>query len=83
MLKSDIDSTTPTGLRWQSLGPDDLVLPPLPNTLFQRDNSAWIGPGVTVNPMAKLARQRESVHTRAVYRYHPLFRDADFAVLLR
>jgi arginine deiminase len=79
VLKSDIDSTTPTGLRWQSLGPDDLVLPPLPNTLFQRDNSAWIGPGVTVNPMAKLARQRESVHTRAVYRYHPLFRDADFA----
>jgi arginine deiminase len=51
------------------------VLPPLPNTLFQRDNAAWIGGGVTVNPMAKLARQRESVHTRAVYRYHPLFRD--------
>ncbi len=78
VLKSDVDSATPTGLRWQSLGPDDLVLPPLPNTLFQRDNSAWIGPGVTVNPMAKLARQRESVHTRAVYGYHPLFRDADF-----
>ena len=79
VLKSDIDSRTPTGLAWQSLRPDDLVLPPLPNTLFQRDNAAWIGPGVTVNPMAKLARQRESVHTRAVYRYHPLFRDAEFS----
>ena len=54
------------------------MLAPLPNTLFQRDNSAWIASGVTVNPMAKLARQRESVHTRAVYRYHPLFRDAQF-----
>jgi arginine deiminase len=66
------------GLRWQALDSDDLVLPPLPNTLFQRDNSAWIGAGVTVNPMARLARQRESVHTRAVYRYHPLFRAATF-----
>lgn len=79
VLKSDIDSRTPTGLAWQSLAPDDLVLPPLPNTLFQRDNAAWIGNGVTVNPMAKLARQRESVHTRAVFRYHPLFREATFS----
>ncbi|SHH55727.1 arginine deiminase [Jatrophihabitans endophyticus] len=81
VLKSDVDLTASAGLHWQSLGADDLVLPPLPNTLFQRDNSAWIGSGVTVNPMAKLARQRESVHTRAVYRYHPLFRDAQFTFL--
>lgn len=78
VLKSDLDLSSSAGLRWQALGPDDLVLPPLPNTLFQRDNSAWINAGVTVNPMAKLARQRESLHTRAVYRYHPLFRAAAF-----
>ena len=29
--------------------------------------------------MAMLARQRESIHTRAVYRFHPLFRSADFS----
>ena len=75
VLKSDLKPHSHGGLRWQSLDADDLVLPPLPNTLFQRDNSAWIGPGVTINPMAKLARQRESIHTRAVYRYHPMFRD--------
>ncbi len=80
VLKSDLGGVSSGGLRWQALQADDLVLPPLPNTLFQRDNSAWIGTGVTVNPMAKLARQRESVHTRAVYRYHPLFRDAAFDV---
>lgn len=74
ILKSDLGSMTTWGLRGRSLDADDLVLPPLPNTLFQRDNAAWIGGGVTVNPMAMLARQRESVHTRAVYRYHPLFR---------
>ncbi|WP_375490623.1 arginine deiminase [uncultured Jatrophihabitans sp.] len=80
VLKSDLgdDIGALTGLRWQSLRADDFVLPPLPNTLFQRDNAAWIGAGVTVNPMAKLARQRESVHTRAVFRYHPMFRDVAF-----
>ena len=78
VLKSDLGLGTLTGLRRQALDDDDIVLPPLPNTLFQRDNSAWIGDGVTVNPMAKLARQRESLHTRAVYRHHPLFRNAPF-----
>jgi arginine deiminase len=28
--------------------------------------------------MAKPARQRESLHTRAIYRFHPLFAKADF-----
>ncbi len=79
VLKSDLTGPPPASLRWSALDEDDLVLQPLPNTLFQRDNSAWIGAGVTVNPMARLARQRESLHTRAVYRYHPLFREAGFA----
>ena len=57
---------------------DDFILPPLPNHLFQRDNSCWIYGGVTINPMAKPARQRETLHTRAIYRFHPLFADADF-----
>jgi len=54
------------------------VLPPLPNHLFQRDNSCWIYRGVSVNPMAKPARQRESLHSRAIYRYHPMFAGAGF-----
>ena len=78
VLKSELQAPRSPSLRWQALADDDLVLPPLPNTLFQRDNSAWIASGVTVNPMAMLARQRESVHTRAVYRYHPMFRAAPF-----
>jgi arginine deiminase len=78
VLKSELQAPRSPSLRWQALAADDLVLPPLPNTLFQRDNSAWIASGVTVNPMAMLARQRESVHTRAVYRFHPMFRDAPF-----
>lgn len=80
VTKSDLSPLRVGSLRWQSIGLDDFVLPPLPNTLFQRDNSAWIYPGVTINPMAKPARQRESIHTRAVYRFHSLFADATFPI---
>lgn len=63
-------------LHWETLAADDFVLPPLPNHLFQRDTSCWIYGGVSINPMAKPARRRESLHVRAVYRYHPLFAEA-------
>jgi len=79
VTRSDLSPMHVRSLRWQTLGLDDFVLPPLPNTLFQRDNSAWIHGGVTINPMAKPARQRESLHSRAVYRFHPLFTGATFA----
>jgi arginine deiminase len=81
VTKSDLSPLHVGSLRWQSLDLDDFVLPPLPNTLFQRDNSAWIYSGVSINPMAKPARRRESVHSRAVYRFHPLFTDATFPFL--
>lgn len=83
VLKSEVrplSASSSSGLRWQALGPDDLVLTPLPNTLFQRDNSAWVGNGVTINPMARLARQRESLNTRAVYRYAAQFRRGNFLI---
>lgn len=79
ITRADLSPLHSSSLRWQSLTLDDFVLPPLPNTLFQRDNSAWIYDGVTINPMAMAARRRESVHTRAVYRYHPRFATAAFA----
>jgi arginine deiminase len=80
VTKADLSPLTRPSLTWQALDVDDYVLAPLPNTLFPRDNAVWIGAGLTVNPMAKPARRRESVNTRAVYRYHPLFRDADFPI---
>jgi arginine deiminase len=78
ITRADVSPLHTTSLRWQMMSLDDFVLPPIPNTLFQRDNSAWIFGGVTVNPMAKPARRRESVHSRAVYRYHPMFAKAGF-----
>jgi arginine deiminase len=78
VLKADLGSLRPRSLKWDMLRADDFVLPPLPNHLFPRDNSCWIYGGVSVNPMAKAARQRETLHMRAIYRYHPLFAGADF-----
>ena len=60
--------------------PDDFVLPPLPNHLFARDTSCWIYDGVSVNPMAKPARHRETAHLDAIYRFHPLFMGETFHV---
>jgi arginine deiminase len=54
------------------------VLPPLPNSLFTRDSSCWIYDGVSVNPMYWPARRREAYNVGAVYRAHPMFRDASF-----
>jgi arginine deiminase len=54
------------------------VLPPLPNSLFTRDSSCWIYGGVSINPMFWPARRREAYNMAAIYRAHPMFRDADF-----
>jgi arginine deiminase len=63
-------------LMLRAADPDDFVLTPLPNHLFQRDNSAWVYGAVSVNPMAKEARQRETINSRVIYNFHPMFRSA-------
>lgn len=55
---------------------DVFVLPPLPNTLYTRDTSAWIFGGVTVNPMFWPVRRREALNLLTIYRYHPMFAGA-------
>ena len=63
----------PTGLFGNHLGHYGFVLPPLPNYLFTRDNSAWIYGGVTLNPMYWAARKPETLLMAGVYRFHPKF----------
>ena len=58
----------------------DFLIPPIPNTLFQRDPSCWIYKGVTCNPMYWPARQPETLLQRAVYKFHPRFKGADFTI---
>ncbi len=56
--------------------PTELVLAPLPNLVFTRDSSAWIGEGVVLSPMNRPVRRRESDLLRTVYRHHPDLRGA-------
>ena len=64
----------------EAFGGTEFVLPPIPNTLFQRDPSCWIYGGVTVNPMFWPARQPETLLQRAVYKFHPRFKSGDFKI---
>jgi arginine deiminase len=70
------------GLVWESADPTSMLLPPLPNFLFQRDPSCWIYDGVTLNPMTKPARKPETMIMETVYRFHPMFAAETFPVWL-
>jgi arginine deiminase len=77
MTKEDLDDGE--GLKYDASVTGDLLVPPLPNFLFQRDPSSWIFDGVTLNPMARPARRPETAFMEAIYRYHPLF-DEEFHI---
>jgi arginine deiminase len=82
LLKSDLPLAAEHSLVWSALDAEDFALAPLPNHLFPRDNSCWIYDRLSVNPMAKPARRRESLHAEAIYRFHPMFAAAAFDPLL-
>jgi arginine deiminase len=58
--------------------PHAYILPPLPNTLYQRDPSAWLYGGVSLNPLFYHARRLETINMSLIYHFHPMFADADF-----
>ncbi|MEV5720732.1 arginine deiminase [Amycolatopsis mediterranei] len=70
------------GLEWEYANPTTMLLPPLPNFLFQRDPSCWIYDGVTINPMTKPARKPETMIMEMIYRFHPMFAAERFPVWL-
>ncbi len=55
------------------LSPEDFVIDPLPNLLFTRDSSVWIGASVAVTSLAMAARARETQLTELIYSFHPRF----------
>ncbi|VEG57519.1 arginine deiminase [Mycolicibacterium aurum] len=51
----------------------DFVINPLPNLLFTRDSSFWIGPRVAITSLSMHARVRETSLTDLIYAHHPRF----------
>ena len=67
----DLPKSESSALLLEVLGGTSFLIPPIPNTLFQRDPSCWIYDGVSCNPMFWPARKPETLLQRAVYKFHP------------
>ncbi|WP_402463421.1 arginine deiminase [Isoptericola aurantiacus] len=63
-------------LAHQSPDAREYLLPPLPNTLYTRDTTCWIYGGLTLNPLYWPARKEETLLMKAIYSFHPDYRDA-------
>lgn len=51
------------------------LLEPMPNLYFTRDPFACIGSGISLNSMRKVARKRETLFGKYIFKYHPWFKD--------
>jgi len=61
------------GLVYRLMDPHDFVIPPLPNLLFTRDSSVWLGGHVAVTSPSMDARRRETWLVDVIYTHHPRF----------
>ncbi len=83
LIVSELEGIDMADLSRHSLGavlsePDSFVLPPLPNTVFTRDSSAWLYGGVVLPPLFWNARRLEVANVSDIYRDHPMFAEAEF-----
>ena len=77
---SDVPGSEWATMLADAYGGSDFLIPPVPNTLFQRDPSCWIYNGVTCNPMFWPARKPETLLQRAIYKFHPRFKGGGFTI---
>jgi arginine deiminase len=65
------------GLVYRLMNPHDFVVAPLPNLLFTRDSSVWLGDSVAVTSPSMDVRRRETWLVDAIYTHHPRFAGTD------
>jgi len=53
---------------------DVLVTQPMPNLYFTRDNFSSVGDGVILSRMKYNTRQRETLFSRFIFKYHPIYK---------
>lgn len=83
LLISELEGLDLARITRHSLGavlaePNSFVLPPLPNSMFTRDSSAWLFGGVVLPPLFWHTRRLEVANTSTIYRHHPFFADREF-----
>jgi arginine deiminase len=61
------------GLVFQLLDRHDFVIDPLPNLVFARDSSFWVGDRVAVSSLVAPGRRREADLLGVIYAHHPRF----------
>lgn len=69
-----VEPAAPRSLVTSLLAPEDFIIDPLPNLLFTRDSSVWVGNHPAVTSLTMPARRRETQLTDLIYRHHPRFR---------
>jgi arginine deiminase len=62
------------GLAYQLLRRADFIIDPLPNLVFTRDSTFWVGDRPGVASLAAGHRRREGDLLGLIYRHHPRFR---------
>lgn len=80
VIVSDVPEGELTRLAKAELPGSEFLIPAVPNAQFQRDPSCWIYNGVTCNPMFWPARRPETLFQRTVYKFHPMFMNAEFNI---
>ncbi|KZM50379.1 arginine deiminase [Labrenzia sp. OB1] len=80
VIVSDVPTGELTRLAKAELPGSEFLIPAVPNAQFQRDPSCWIYNGVTCNPMYWPARRPETLFQRMVYKFHPMFMNAEFDI---
>jgi arginine deiminase len=61
------------GVVFELLDRHDFVLDPLPNLVFTRDSSFWVGDQLAVTSLVSGRRRRETDLATIIYRHHPRF----------
>lgn len=78
LATSDLPDNLSPGYRalaQEQSGVREYLLAPVPNTLYTRDTTCWIYGGLTINPLFWPARHDESLLMKAIYQFHPEYRD--------
>lgn len=70
---SRLEPAAPRSLVTALLAPEEFVIAPMPNLLFTRDSSVWVGGHPAVTSLTMPARRRETRLTELIYDLHPRF----------